>query len=103
MSKTGFDIGSGTGLDAGHYEVHKKKMEFEHENKKLTKEVLLSIVENIFSIHFFVFLIVILIAYSGYSMLEKESDFAKTLEFWKVIMPVITTYMGYAIGRKSSK
>lgn len=103
MSKSGFDLGSGNGLDSGHYEVHKKKIEIEHENKKLSNEVVLSLVTNIFSIHFFVFLIVIVVTFSGYSMLQKESDFSKTLEFWKVIIPVITTYMGYAIGRKTSK
>ena len=103
MSKSGFDLGSGSGLDSGHYEVHKKKIEIDHENKKLSNEVLLSLVSNVFSIHFFVFLIVIIVTLSGYSMLQNESDFSKVIDFWQIIIPVITTYMGYAIGRKSSK
>jgi amino acid transporter len=103
VGNSGFDLSSGTGLDAGHYEVHKKKIEIDHENKKLTKEILLSVVDNLFSIHFLVFVIVMLISYSGYAMLQKESDFNKVIEFWKVIIPVITTYMGYAIGKKTGK
>ncbi|MFQ2078971.1 hypothetical protein ACK33T_19140 [Aeromonas veronii] len=102
MSESGFDLGAGSGLDAGHYEVHKKKIEIEHENKKLNNEFWLSLVNNIFSIHFFVFIIVIFVAFSGYNMIQKESDFSKVIEFWKVIIPVITTYMGYAIGRKTT-
>jgi hypothetical protein len=36
-------------------------------------------------------------------MSKEKSDFDGIFKFWQLILPVVTTYIGYAIGRGKSK
>jgi hypothetical protein len=100
MTKNGIDIGKvENGLSPEHL---KAKLEFETNNKKLSNEFWQKIYENIFSANFFVFLIVCAVLASGFVYMYRANTLAEIIEYWKLILPVVTTYIGYAIGKSQS-
>ncbi len=75
------------------------KIEAELEHKRLSKEFKEQILSKLFSSQFFVFLITAAVIASGLIFIQKTTELEKIIEYWKIILPLITTYIGYAIGR----
>ena len=101
MKNDGFG-GIGDGFHPEQVKLAHTQLKVDHENNKLNKEFKDKILDSFFSAHFFVFLIIVLIISSGFIFISKVDDTKSIIEYWKVILPVITTYIGFAIGRKSS-
>lgn len=101
MIKTGLDIGHPeNGLSPEHL---KAKLEFETNSKKLSNEFWQNLTENLFSSGFLVFIVTCLVVASGFVYMNKANSLAETTEYWKLILPVVTTYIGYAIGKTKQK
>lgn len=103
MGKTGIELPklSDTGIDTEQLKAHLK---FHSENSKLDNKLKEQWVEKLFSPHFFVFVITIFIIASGFVfMIRDDSEKVDVVEYWKLILPVVTTYIGYAIGKGKSE
>jgi len=97
--KTGIDLGvEPQNVNPDHL---KTQLDFETNQKKLANEFWSGIVDKIFSASFFVFIITVLVVASGFVFMNKNQTVNDILEYWKLIVPVVTTYMGYAIGKSS--
>lgn len=87
--------------------VHTEQIKMQLDHKKETTELSIKfkekIIAGLLSANFFVFIIIIAVVYSGFHYMTiqdvKKEDI---VEYWKLILPVITTYIGYAIGKNSS-
>jgi hypothetical protein len=69
------------------------------ETAKLKKEFRERLMMHLFSASFLVFLIVLAMVGAGIAMLFGARGFSEVSEFWKWIIPLTTTYIGYAIGK----
>lgn len=102
MNDTGIDNTQSqpTGIDKENIKAH---LEYQTENTKLTLGFKEKWLEKIFSPNFLVFLVTIIVLISGFAFMQVEGV-AKSdiLDFWKLILPVVTTYIGYAIGKGKS-
>ncbi|WP_123658566.1 hypothetical protein [Salinisphaera japonica] len=89
-----------TGISAVGAENVEAHVELEKQKKKINKEIIDKVFDSLLSSSFLVFLVVILIVFSGFYIMTTER-FGKNdvLDFWKMILPLVTTYIGYAIGR----
>ncbi len=99
MGKTGIDIpqAHATGIDREHI---KAQLDHQTENNKLTLEFKEKWLEKLFSPNFLVFLVTIIVIVSGFVYMGVEGVAkADILDYWKLILPVVTTYIGYAIGK----
>lgn len=99
MGKTGIDIPQGklTGIDKDHIKV---QLDYQTENNKLTLEFKEKSLEKLFSPNFLVFLVTIIVLTSGFVYMGVDGVAkADILDYWKLILPVVTTYIGYAIGK----
>ncbi len=99
MAKTGIDIPQTpqTGIDKEHIKV---QLDHQTENNKLTLEFKEKWLEKLFSANFLVFLVTIIVLVSGFVFMGVEGVAkADILDYWKLILPVVTTYIGYAIGK----
>ena len=66
-----------------------------------TKQKLL---EQLFSPNFLVFLVTVLVIASGFIFMSRENAaIDNIIKYWQMILPVVTTYIGYAIGKGKSK
>jgi len=72
----------------------KIQIERERNNYSLKKEVICRLITP--SFYAFVLLLSIII---GTVIISWKMDYAQITDFWKIIVPVITTYLGYAIGK----
>jgi hypothetical protein len=70
------------------------------EEKKLAKEFRERLVNHLFSATFLVFLLVAALILAGICLLWSGREFAQIAEFWKWIVPLVTTFIGYAIGKQ---
>lgn len=89
------------GLDPNLIKAQERKLKPEIEALKIKSEFWHNILsKHIFCNHFYVFFITAVVALSGvmFSILSNSSKDIN--EYWKIIMPIITTYMGFAIGKK---
>ena len=77
----------------------KLRIEAELEGKRMKKEFNENLLAKVFSSHFFVFLVTSAVVVSGLMFMQKTNELEKVIEYWKVILPLVTTYIGYAIGR----
>ena len=75
------------------------KIEAELENKRMQKEFKENLLSKVFSSHFLVFLITAAVVLSGLLFMDKTAEFEKIIEYWKAILPLLTTYIGFAIGK----
>ncbi|HIF9422539.1 TPA: hypothetical protein ACX6SA_002633 [Photobacterium damselae] len=99
MGKTGIDIPQSqtTGIDREHIKV---QLEHQTENNKMTLEFKEKWLEKLFSPNFLVFLVTLIVIASGFVYMGvEEVAKADILDYWKLILPVVTTYIGYAIGK----
>ena len=102
MIKTGIEIPKlpETGIDAEQLKAHLK---YHTDTNKLEKEFKEKLFEKIFSPHFFVFLITLLIITSGFVFMLRDGALKEDIiDYWKLILPIVTTYIGYAIGKGKS-
>ena len=99
MGKTGIEMPSipVTGVDKEQVKVH---LDFHKENNKINIEFKEKWLENLFSANFLVFIVTLIVIISGFVFMNVEGV-AKgdIVEYWKLILPVVTTYIGYAIGK----
>lgn len=72
------------------------------ETAKLKKEFRERLMTHLFSAPFLVFLIVVILVVAGVALLLGDRDFNQISEYWKWIIPLTTTYIGYAIGKPST-
>lgn len=99
--ENGLSLNNGaTRLDPEHL---KAKLDFETNSKKLNNEFWENLTENIFSSNFLVFIITCLVIASGFVFMNKSNAISEILDYWKLILPVVTTYIGYAIGKTGRK
>ena len=99
MAKTGIELPEiqDTGIDKEQVKV---QLDFHKENTKLNIEFKEKWLEKLFSANFLVFLVTILIISSGFVFMSIEGIVKNDIvEYWKLILPVVTTYIGYAIGK----
>ncbi|MEH8141110.1 hypothetical protein Q7I15_10670 [Aeromonas veronii] len=73
------------------------------EEKKLTKEFHERIVSHLFSGAFLVFILIAALVIAGIFLLWSARTFEQVSEYWKWVVPLITTYIGYAIGKRPSE
>ncbi|MEQ4255438.1 hypothetical protein [Pseudomonas syringae] len=69
------------------------------EETKLKKEFRERLLSYIFSAVFLVFFIILIMVFAGVAMLFGNRDFSQITEYWKWVIPLATTFIGYAIGR----
>lgn len=103
MGKTGIEIPQipTTGIDTEQVKAH---LNYHSEVNKTSAAVKEKLVEQLLSANFLVFLIIVLIVFSGFLFMNRESStFDEIIKFWQLIIPVVTTYIGYAIGKGKSK
>ena len=73
--------------------------QFGLEEVKLRKEFRERLMSHLFSASFLVFLIVLVMVGAGVAMLFGGRTFSEVSDYWKWIIPLATTYIGYAIGK----
>jgi amino acid permease len=98
-AKTGIEFpqDKATGIDREHIKV---QLEHQTENNKMTLEYKEKWFEKLFSPNFFVFIVTILVLVSGFVYMCVDGVVkGDIIDYWKLILPVVTTYIGYAIGR----
>jgi hypothetical protein len=106
MGKTGIDLPPipQTGIDTGNSEQIKALLELHSEANRVNAASKDKLTEQLFSANFLVFIVTVLVIISGLIFMSKEkSDFEGIFKFWQLILPVVTTYIGYAIGKGKSK
>ena len=99
MSRTGIELPEipNTGIDTEQVKAH---LDFYTESNKVNAAVKEKWLEKLFSPNFLVFIITSLVVISGLIFMSKEGiELSNIMEFWKLILPVVTTYIGYAIGK----
>lgn len=103
MSKTGIEFPSPmqTGIDADHIKIH---LDYQKENNKINLEFRDKWLEKLFSANFLVFIVTVAVIASGFVYMRIDGVAKGDInEYWKLILPVVTTYIGYAVGRGSKK
>ena len=103
MGKTGIEVPKipTTGIDTEQVKAH---LNYHSEVNKTSAAVKEKLFDHLLSANFFVFLIIVLIVLSGILFMNREnSKFDEIITFWQLIIPVVTTYIGYAIGKGKGK
>lgn len=101
MSKDGLDIGNAeNGVSPEHL---KATLKFKSDTQKLNNEFWQNLTENLLSANFLVFLVTCLVIASGFVFMFRTSLITEVIDYWKLILPVVTTYIGYAIGKYKPK
>lgn len=99
MAKTGIEVPTlqNTGIDKEHIKV---QLDYHQENNKLNIALKKKWLETLFSANFLVFLVTIFVIASGFVYMCVDGVMKTDIvEYWKLILPVVTTYIGYAIGK----
>ena len=102
MGKTGIELPKipDTGIDSEQLKAH---LDFHTQTNKINKELKEKWVDMLFSANFLVFLITVFVIISGFLFMSREDAIkADIIDYWKLILPVVTTYIGYAIGKGKS-
>ena len=102
MPKTGIEVPNipNTGVDTEQVKAH---LEYYSETNKMNAAVREKWLEKLFSPSFLVFVVVVLIILSGFIFMSRDdSQVDSVFTYWKLILPVVTTYIGYAIGKGRS-
>lgn len=98
--KTGIElpeINTFTGIDKEHVKV---QLDFHKETNQRNIEFKEKWLEKLFSPNFLVFIVTLLVIGSGFIFMYVETvTKSDIVEYWKLILPVVTTYIGYAIGK----
>ncbi|XDF80126.1 hypothetical protein AAFX60_017255 [Aliivibrio fischeri] len=105
MGKTGIELPPipKTGINANPEQV-KALFDLHSETHKVNVASKDKLMEKLFSPNFLVFIVTILVIISGFIFMAKESSsFDGIFKFWQLILPIVTTYIGYAIGKGKQK
>jgi hypothetical protein len=105
MGKTGIELPPipKTGIDANPDQV-KALFDLHSETNKVNAASKDKLMEQLFSANFLVFIVTVLVIVSGFIFMAKDkTDFDSIFKFWQLILPVVTTYIGYAIGKGKLK
>jgi hypothetical protein len=103
MSLFGFGGDKSSGFEPSGGKLTQNQMNARLELTKLNLDYKDKIWSRWFSPNFFAYTLVSLVVIAGIICIVKVKEFDKWIEFWKVIIPVITTYIGFAIGKQSKK
>jgi hypothetical protein len=76
-----------------------RKLPPDVERTKLWSEVWHKLADRLLSAPFLAFFLVLLVVAAGLWFVGTKSDVKDIMEFWKLILPVVTLYVGYAIGK----
>ncbi|OEE76383.1 hypothetical protein [Vibrio ordalii] len=96
-------VNAETDLEKNRIEAEKEasKLKLENEANEQKADFWLSILDRIFSPSFLSFLVILsLVVVGGYIVWKRP--FENALDFWNLILPIITSFMGYAFGRQST-
>jgi hypothetical protein len=99
MDKTGIEVPAvqDTGIDKEHVKI---QLAHQIETTRQALEFKDKWLEKIFSSNFLVFVITVLVIASGFVFMSiKDVLKSDIVDYWKLILPVVTTYIGYAIGK----
>jgi hypothetical protein len=90
------------GFHPNQFKIATANIEADLAKRKLDKEFHENVLSKLFSSNFLVFLVTVAVIASGLIFMQKTSELEKIIDYWKVILPLVTTYIGYAIGRGKS-
>lgn len=76
-----------------------RKLTPDIERTRVWAELWHKLFDRLLSAPFFAFLLVLLVLLAGLWFQSSKSDTKEVMEFWKLILPVVTLYVGYAIGK----
>lgn len=99
MAKTGIEFPKlpETGIDTEQVKAH---LEYHAEANKVNAAIREKWLEQLFSANFLVFFVTVLVVISGFIFMSRDNaNIDNILNFWRMILPVVTTYIGYAIGK----
>ena len=102
MAKTGIELPDlpKTGIDTEQVKAH---LDYHTEANKVNAAIKEKLLEQLFSANFLVFIVTVLVIASGLIFMSKDSaKVENVLSYWQLILPVVTTYIGYAIGKGKS-
>lgn len=102
MAKTGFELPKipTTGIDTEQVKAH---LEFHSEANRVSAAFKEKVLEQLLSANFLVFIITAIVVASGFIFMTKDNaEISHIMDYWKLILPVVTTYIGYAIGKGQS-
>ena len=74
--------------------IAKKQLENESEKTRLRHDLL----KHVFSNHTFAFILIFIICVSGSVAAWRWDNWESIKSFWLIITPLISTYIGFAIG-----
>lgn len=99
MAKTGIELPNlqNTGIDKDQVMV---QLDYHKETNRINLEFKQKWIDKLFSANFLVFLVTVVVMLSGFVYMRVDGVVkADIIEYWKLILPVVTTYIGYAIGK----
>lgn len=105
MAKTGIELPPlpKTGVDSSTEQV-KALYDLHSETNKVNAATKEKLLEQLFSPNFLVFLVTVLVIASGFIFMSRDkSEIDNIIKYWQMILPVVTTYIGYAIGKGKTK
>jgi hypothetical protein len=72
------------------------------EKSKIWAELWHKLLDRVLSSEFFTFFLVLLLTASGLAVTAVRTDLKDIIEYWKLILPIVTLYIGYAFGKKQA-
>lgn len=103
MAKTGIELPKlqDTGIDKEHIKV---QLDYHTETNRLELEFKDKRLERLLSANFLVFVVTLVVIVSGFIYMRVDGVAkADIVEYWKLILPVVTTYVGFAIGKGTQR
>jgi len=76
-----------------------RKIKPDTENLRIWAEVWHKVIDRVFSQAFFAFVLVVVVVWFGMQYAMGLKDFKDALEVFKLLLPVVTLYLGFAIGK----
>ncbi|TPQ33405.1 hypothetical protein [Cupriavidus pinatubonensis] len=99
MAKTGIELPpqADTGVDTEKIKAH---LDYQTANNRITLEFRDKLLDKVLSANFLVFVATIFTMIIGVIYMFRDGVTKDDIiEFWKLILPIVTTYLGYAIGK----
>ncbi|BBM00446.1 hypothetical protein [Microbulbifer sp. GL-2] len=101
MEQTAFDVPPPSSETRITLEQVKVELEHDKAKRELSINFKQKILEKFLSESFFAFVITLVVIAVGISYMYVDTVEKGDIEsFWKLILPVITTYLGYAFGKR---
>lgn len=90
---------SGTGFTIGKSSISAEELGLERH--KLTTNFRERLLVQLLSPSTLVFIVILILVVGGVLLLAGSRNFTEIADYWKWITPIVSTYVGYAIGKKS--